>query len=108
MAREPVRVLVRREGSVNTSQEGPNSGNLRHYYLYLALAGTAGRVEQPVTGPGTIGSGRGQATGAAKSEAYQAREYKLEALASMLDDYPLWQAIVYVGSQATLEAVVVS
>jgi hypothetical protein len=61
-----------------------------------------------VGGPGTIGSGRGQATGAAKSEAYQAREYKLEALASMLDDYPLWQAIIYVGSEATLEAVVVS
>jgi hypothetical protein len=105
--REPVRVLVRREGGGNTGQEGPNSGSLRHYYLYLALAGSSGRVEAPAAGPGTIGSGRSQASGMAKSEASQAREFKLEALASLLDDYPLWQAIIHVGSQATLEAVVV-
>lgn len=103
--REPVRVLVRREGGANTSNESSSAGNLRHYYLYLALAGgAAGRGEASASGPGTIGSGR--AAGAQNTEANHAKEFKLEALADLLLQYPLWQAIIQVGTQNTLDAVV--
>jgi translation initiation factor 4A len=77
--REPVRVLVRREGGTNASQESTSSGNLRHYYLYLA--------------------------GNQNTEVNQAKEFKLEALADLLLEYPLWQAIIHVGAQSTLDAV---
>lgn len=116
--REPVRVLVRREGGgVSTQTDAnPSSGSLRHYYLYLAVAagGPSGRGASDErstptgSGPGTIGSGRAAPTSSSPqgtSEANQAKEWKLEALTSMLADYPLWQAIVHVGSHATLEAV---
>lgn len=108
--RDPVRVLVRREGGPNAqdsvSSTTPGT-NLKHTYYYLALTGSAraeasGQAAQ--NGPGAIGSGR---AGGASAEAAQAREYKLETLANMLDDYPLWQAIIHVGSFSTLEAVVV-
>jgi hypothetical protein len=111
--RDPVRVLVRREGGPNAQDSVSSSTpgtNLKHTYFYLALTGSA-RVEAsgPLggSGPGTIGSGRAGGNGAS-AEAAQAREYKLETLANMLDDYPLWQAIIHVGSFSTLEAVVVS
>lgn len=102
--REPVRVLVRREGGANATNEAASSGNLRHYYLYLALAGGAGRGETSAAGPGTIGSGR--AAGTQAPEVNQAKEFKLEALADLLLEYPLWQAIIHVGTQGTLDAVV--
>jgi len=102
--REPVRVLVRREGGTNASQESTSSGNLRHYYLYLALAGgAASRSDGAAAGPGTIGSGR--AAGSQNTEVNQAKEFKLEALADLLLEYPLWQAIIHVGAQSTLDAV---
>lgn len=109
--REPVRVLVRREGGPGGSSESSTAGNLRHYYLYLALAGGAlGRTERDPSassGPGTIGSGR-SAQRQPDSEANKAKEYKLEALVDLLQEYPLWQAIIHVGSQSTMEAVLVS
>jgi hypothetical protein len=109
--REPVRVLVRREGGPGGSSESSTAGNLRHYYLYLALAGGAlGRSERDASassGPGTIGSGR-SAQRQPDSEANKAKEYKLEALVDLLQEYPLWQAIIHVGSQSTMEAVLVS
>lgn len=104
--RDPVRVLVRREGGPNTTNDPSSAGNLRHYYLYLALASGAGpRATEPASsGVGTIGSGR--AAGTQSTEVNQAKEYKLEALADLLQEYPLWQAVIHVGTQATLDAVV--
>lgn len=109
--REPVRVLVRREGGPGGANESSTAGNLRHYYLYLALAsGASGRAAREVSsgsGPGTIGSGRATQR-QPDGEANKAKEYKLEALADLLQEYPLWQAIIHVGSQSTMEAVLVS
>lgn len=111
--REPVRVLVRREGTNNGQNDSASAGNLRHYYLYLALASlSAPRSDNAATtivGPGTIGSGRDRAaqqSSNANPEANQAKEWKLEALADLLSEYPLWQAIIHVGSPATLDTVV--
>ena len=111
--RDPVRVLVRRDGGPN-SQESVSSVtpgiNLKHTYVYLTIAGSA-RTDavQSSEGPGAIGSGR-KVSGnpQASEEANRAKEYKLDTLVKMLDDYPLWQAIIHVGTFAMLEAVVVS
>ncbi|KAI0758397.1 hypothetical protein BC629DRAFT_1551513 [Irpex lacteus] len=66
--REPVRVLVRRDGN---------------FYLYLAFTAGGGRSDAtlPQQGLGIIGSGRGASTSA---ETAQAREWKLDALATWL------------------------
>ena len=112
--RDPVRVLVRREGGPN-SQESVSSVtpgiNLKHTYVYLTITGSA-RSESsaaPEAGPGTIGSGRTiGANGQMSEEANKAKEYKLDILGKILDDYPLWQAVIHVGTFAMLEAVVVS
>lgn len=107
--RDPVRVLVRREGSTN-SQESVSSVtpgiNLKHTYVYLTITGSArSEANQSHDGPGTIGSGR-TASGQISEEATRAKEYKLETLVKMLDDYPMWQAIIHVGTYSMLEAVV--
>ncbi|WWC60812.1 uncharacterized protein I303_103388 [Kwoniella dejecticola CBS 10117] len=110
--RDPVRVLVRREGGTN-SQESVSSVtpgiNLKHTYVYLTITGSAqaGATQQAGNGdpgPGTIGSGRN--TSGQNEEQSRAKEYKLEMLVKMLEDYPLWQAIVHVGTYSMLEAVV--
>ncbi|OCF36380.1 translation initiation factor [Kwoniella heveanensis BCC8398] len=109
--RDPVRVLVRREGGPN-SQESVSSItpgiNLKHTYVYLTITGSAQSGNAPAqsneTGPGTIGSGR--TTGQASEEQTRAKEYKLDMLVKMLDDYPLWQAVIHVGTYSMLEAVV--
>ncbi|KAL1410969.1 hypothetical protein Q8F55_001912 [Vanrija albida] len=109
--RDPVRVLVRREGSTN-SQESVSSItpgiNLKHTYVYLTITGSARTDESSADGPGTIGSGRANAGGggAASEEATRAKEYKLDMLVKILDDYPLWQAVIHVGTYSMLEAVV--
>ncbi|KIS00885.1 translation initiation factor [Cryptococcus deuterogattii 2001/935-1] len=118
--RDPVRVLVRREGGAN-SQESVSSVtpgvNLKHTYVYLTITGNAQQSGvAPVSvdvGPGTIGSGRiqhgqqgGKTSQQLSEEQTRAKEYKLDMLVKILDDYPLWQAIVHVGSFAMLEAVV--
>lgn len=106
--RDPVRVLVRREGSTN-SQESVSSVtpgiNVKHTYVYLTITGSARSDDKVADGPGTIGSGRA-AVGKMSEEAVHAKEYKLETLVKMLEDYPHWQAVVHVGSYPTLEAVV--
>jgi hypothetical protein len=108
--RDPVRVLVRREGG-NNSQESVSSVtpgiNLKHTYVYLSITGSA-RSDGPLppdNGPGTIGSGR--SNGQPSEESSRAKEYKLDMLVKMLDDYPLWQAVIHVGSLSMLEAVMV-
>lgn len=115
--RDPVRVLVRREGGVN-SQESVSSVtpgvHLKHTYVYLTITGSA-RVEPSTPGvdlgPGTIGSERGSSVSgqvnSQNEEAQRAKEYKLDMLVKILEDYPLWQAVIYVGSFSALEAVVV-
>ncbi|WVW82770.1 hypothetical protein I302_104781 [Kwoniella bestiolae CBS 10118] len=112
--RDPVRVLVRREGGTN-SQESVSSVtpgiNLKHTYVYLTITGSAqqGSNHQSNSnnevGPGTIGSGRSNA-GQGNEEQNKAKEYKLDMLTKMLEDYPLWQAIIHVGTYGMLEAVV--
>ncbi|KAK4689757.1 hypothetical protein P7C73_g336, partial [Tremellales sp. Uapishka_1] len=108
--RDPVRVLVRREGGIN-SQESVSSItpgiHLKHTYVYLTITGSArsdAATPQAELGPGTIGSGR-TATGL-NEEATKAKEFKLDTLVKMLEDYPLWQAIIHVGTFSMLEAVV--
>ncbi|KAG8712073.1 hypothetical protein FRC11_001099 [Ceratobasidium sp. 423] len=59
----------------------------------------------PAVGPSTfriIGSGRG---GGASAESAQAREWKLDALADLLEDVDVAQAIVHVGGMVSLENV---
>ncbi|KAJ4466533.1 hypothetical protein J3R30DRAFT_3311044 [Lentinula aciculospora] len=105
--REPVRVLVRRDGNV-TQAEASQGGSrgLRQYYLYLAF--TAGSRADPAAanssggGLGIIGSGRGSTN----AESVQAREWKLDALADLFDDVDVQQAIVHVGGMTALDSVV--
>ncbi|KAL7415687.1 P-loop containing nucleoside triphosphate hydrolase protein [Mrakia frigida] len=141
--REPVRVLVRREGGgagggssssggggggggsstdPTTPQGGPNNagggGGLKHLYLYLAFTsgggGAGARAAGDGAAAGTIGSGRGAGSvgavgtpggGGLGGEVNQAKEWKLEALADLLDDEAVLPGIVFVGSESGMEAV---
>ncbi|KAJ7129751.1 hypothetical protein C8R44DRAFT_615258 [Mycena epipterygia] len=103
--REPVRVLVRRDGNVTHADTTQSSRGLRQFYLYLAF--TAGGRSDPMAaapggGLGIIGSGRG----ASSAESAQAREWKLDALADLFDDVDVSQAIVHVGGMTALDSVV--
>ncbi|KAF9569043.1 hypothetical protein CPC08DRAFT_702163 [Agrocybe pediades] len=103
--REPVRVLVRRDGNVGNPETTQSSRGLRQFYLYLAF--TAGGRSDPTSastpgGAGIIGSGRS----ASSAETTQAREWKLDALADIFDDVEIAQAVVYVGGMNALESVV--
>ncbi|KAG6872800.1 hypothetical protein C0995_006529 [Termitomyces sp. Mi166 len=104
--REPVRVLVRRDGNVTQADSGQGSRGLRQYYLYLAFT-ASGRTDPialaPGGGLGNIGSGRGASSNA---ETAQAREWKLDALADLFEDIEVNQAIVHVGGMTSLDAVV--
>lgn len=104
--REPVRVLVRRDGNITQADNTQGSRGLRQYYLYLAFTG--GSRPDPAPAPaggglGIIGSGRGTTTSA---ESVQAREWKLDALADLFDDIEVPQAIIHVGGMTALDAVV--
>ena len=100
--REPVRVLVRRDGNVQP-ESGQSARGLRQYYLYLAFtAGGRSDAPSPTSGLGIIGSGRG----ASSAETAQAREWKLDALADVFGDIEVPQAIVHVGGVTALDAVV--
>ena len=107
--RDPIRVMVRKEGNSN-AQESVSSVsqriNVKHTYVYLAITGSA-RSDGAADGAGvgTIGSGRA-ANGQVSEEANRAKEYKLDILVKMLEDYPLWQAVIHVGTFSMLEAVV--
>ncbi|PPQ79556.1 hypothetical protein CVT25_003438 [Psilocybe cyanescens] len=103
--REPVRVLVRRDGNVVNPEASQSSRGLRQFYLYLAF--TAGGRSDPMAstaggGLGIIGSGRS----ASSAETTQAREWKLDALADIFEDVEVNQAIVYVGGMTALDTVV--
>jgi len=102
--REPVRVLVRRDGNVANPETNQGSRGLRQFYLYLAF--TAGGRSDPLAttagGLGIIGSGRS----ASNAETTQAREWKLDALAEIFEDVEVNQAIVHAGGINALESVV--
>jgi translation initiation factor 4A len=104
--REPVRVLVRRDGNVTQADTNQGSRGLRQFYLYLAFTAGGGRSDPMSTAPGAglgiIGSGRG----AMNAETTQAREWKLDALADLFDDVEVTQAIVHVGGMTALDSVV--
>lgn len=104
--REPVRVLVRRDGNATSADNSSGSRGLRQFYLYLAFTAGGGRADAlpaPGGGLGIIGSGRGAGVSA---ESAQAREWKLDALADLFDDVEVTQAIVHVGGMTALDAVV--
>lgn len=101
--REPVRVLVRRDGNVTQADTGQGARGLRQFYLYLAFtAGGRSDAPAPSGSLGIIGSGRG----ASNAETAQAREWKLDALVDVFDDIEVPQAIVHVGGMTALDAVV--
>lgn len=104
--KEPVRVLVRRDGNVTSTESAQGSRGLRQFYLYLAFtAGVRTDATNPTApggGHGIIGSGRG----ASSAESAQAREWKLDALADIFDDVEVSQAIVHVGGMTSLDSVV--
>lgn len=106
--KEPIRVLVRRDGNNANPETTPGSRGLRQFYLYLAF--TAGSRGDPAAtsatngrGLGIIGSGR---AGAPSAETAQAREWKLDALADLCDEIDVGQIIIHVGGMANLDAVV--
>jgi translation initiation factor 4A len=103
--REPIRVLVRRDGTATSTDTNQGHRGLRQFYLYLAF--TAGGRSDPLAaapggGLGIIGSGRG----ASNAESAQAREWKLDALADLFDDVEVTQALVHVGGMTALDSVV--
>ncbi|THG97659.1 hypothetical protein EW026_g4378 [Hermanssonia centrifuga] len=101
--REPVRVLVRRDGNVTQADTSQGARGLRQFYLYLAFTAGGGRSDsfsQPGN-LGIIGSGRG----ASSAETAQAREWKLDALTDLFDDVDVSQAIIHVGGLTALESV---
>ena len=102
--REPVRVLVRRDGNASNPETNQGSRGLRQFYLYLAFQ-AGGRSESMASaqgGLGIIGSGRSTSS----AETSQAREWKLDALADLLDDVEISHAVVHVGGMTALDAVV--
>jgi translation initiation factor 4A len=103
--REPVRVLVRRDGNVTQAESNQGARGLRQFYLYLAFT-AGGRADPSASagggGLGIIGSGRG----ASSAETAQAREWKLDALVDLLEDLDVPQIIVHVGGMTALDAVV--
>ena len=103
--REPVRVLVRRDGNVTHADTSQGARGLRQFYLYLAFtAGGRSDSQGLVSGDGLgiIGSGRGLSN----AETQQAREWKLDALGDLFEDVETAQAIVHVGGINALDSVV--
>ncbi len=103
--REPVRVLVRRDGNVTHADTSQGARGLRQFYLYLAFtAGGRSETQSSILGDGLgiIGSGRGLSN----AETQQAREWKLDALGDLFEDIEIPQAIVHVGGLNALDSVV--
>jgi translation initiation factor 4A len=103
--REPVRVLVRRDGNVTHADTSQGARGLRQFYLYLAFtAGGRSDSQGLISGDGLgiIGSGRGLSN----AETQQAREWKLDALGDLFEDVETGQAIVHVGGLNSLDSVV--
>ncbi|GAA5975479.1 hypothetical protein JCM11641_004280 [Rhodosporidiobolus odoratus] len=103
--KEPVKVLVRRENAEGgNSTGGGNGGNggsgngqgsvmrgIKMYYLYLAMGGNPGA--------------KNKAIGAGRREAGPAREWKLEALADLVEDSTGDHAVVFASSLEAVESV---
>ncbi|GJJ07344.1 hypothetical protein Clacol_001545 [Clathrus columnatus] len=105
--REPVRVLVRRDGNVTHADSSSGTRGLRQFYLYLAFTAGGRSDATPAAaggGLGIIGSGRTAST--SNAETTLAREWKLDALADLFDDIEVSQAIVHVGGLTSLDSVV--
>ena len=102
--REPVRVLVRRDGNVTHADTSQGARGLRQFYLYLAFTAGGRSEAQALSGDGLgiIGSGRGLSS----AETQQAREWKLDALSDLFEDIEIPQAIVHVGGMNSLDSVV--
>lgn len=103
--REPVRVLVRRDGNVTHADTSQGARGLRQFYLYLAFTAGGRSDSQGLVssdGLGIIGSGRGLSN----AETQQAREWKLDALGDLFEDVETGQAIVHVGGLNALDSVV--
>jgi superfamily II DNA/RNA helicase len=101
--REPVRVIVRRDGTGSQTESGGGTKGLKQFYIYLAFT-ASGRAESSPSagaGPGAIGSGRGSTN----AETRQAQEWKLDALGDLFQDVDVAAAIVYVGGMKSLDAV---
>ncbi|KAF5312321.1 hypothetical protein D9619_002402 [Psilocybe cf. subviscida] len=103
--REPVRVLVRREGNVSISKAGQGSTGLRQYYLYLAFTADARSEPKALTAGGGLGV-IGPDPSASRAETTQVREWKLDALADIFEQVEVTQAIVHVGGMNELDAIV--
>ncbi|GAA6001480.1 hypothetical protein JCM10207_006688 [Rhodosporidiobolus poonsookiae] len=86
--KEPVKVLVRRENGDGAS---PSFRGLKQFYLYLAMGGNSGS--------------KSKAVGAGRREAGPAREWKLEALADLIEDSNVDHAVVFASSVEGVEAV---
>jgi translation initiation factor 4A len=102
--REPVRVLVRRDGNVTHADTSQGARGLRQFYLYLAFTAGGRSEAQALSGDGLgiIGSGRGLSS----AETQQAREWKLDALSDLFEDIEIPQAVVHVGGMNSLDSVV--
>lgn len=87
--REPVRVLVRREGGDSSS---PSVRGLRQFYLYIAVGG----------------SGKAKPVGAlGRREASTAREWKLEALADLCEEQAFDNCVSPSQDSCSLEEVLI-
>ncbi|KAM0752843.1 hypothetical protein T439DRAFT_183927 [Meredithblackwellia eburnea MCA 4105] len=85
--REPVRVLVRREGGDSSA---PSVRGLRQFYMYIAMGSTV----------------KGKSGGAlARREASNAREWKLEALADLCEEQAFDTCVIFCSSVDAVEAV---
>ena len=105
--RDPVRVLVRRDGNVSHTESNQGTKGLRQFYLYLAFTASGARADTTSMnaggGHGIIGSGRGAAS---STETNQAREWKLDALVDLVEELESTQIIIHVGGLTALDAVV--
>lgn len=96
--REPVRVLVRREGGESSS---PSARSVKAYYVYIAVGA-----------PGAGAAAKSKTVGVGRRDASDAREWKLEALADLCEDYafetcvclsmvsliPIWRGLSFLSN----------
>ncbi|KAK4702923.1 hypothetical protein P7C70_g3297, partial [Phenoliferia sp. Uapishka_3] len=85
--REPVRVLVRREGGESSS---PSVRGIRQFYVYIAMGSST-----KSKGIGALG----------RREASTAREWKLEALADLCEEQTLETCVIFCSSVDAVEQV---
>lgn len=118
--REPVRVLVRREGvalqptsAMQQSQTAPSSGmgNDRGAGLGMSTHSNPEPTAHALRSLKhyfvylALGGAKGTGRAEGRRAAEERREWKLEALADFLEDYEFSQAVVFCGSVEAVEAV---